>query len=132
MKRIQRKRTKGWKMPPQTLYVGRGRGPGEKWANPFRISDEISHAEVLALYRVNTVGLIEEGKLNLDELAEYDALACWCALDQPCHADVLIDLLTTCSACGDKLDDLAQDDGRGLMICGPCQDVLADEASRHQ
>lgn len=30
--RIQRKRTKGWKMPPNTVSVTR---PG-KWGNPFR------------------------------------------------------------------------------------------------
>ena len=29
--RVQRKRTKGWKMPPNTVYVGRG----SKWGNPF-------------------------------------------------------------------------------------------------
>lgn len=32
--RIQRKRTKGWQMPPNTIYCGR---PG-KWANPFPLS----------------------------------------------------------------------------------------------
>jgi hypothetical protein len=31
--RIQRKRVKGWKMPPNTVYVGRG----SKWGNPFRV-----------------------------------------------------------------------------------------------
>jgi hypothetical protein len=31
--RIQRKRTKGWQMPPNTVYVGRG----SKWGNPFRV-----------------------------------------------------------------------------------------------
>ena len=31
MKRIQRKRTKGWKMPENTVYVGRP----TKWGNPF-------------------------------------------------------------------------------------------------
>ena len=31
MKRIQRKRTKGWKMPENTKYVGRP----TKWGNPF-------------------------------------------------------------------------------------------------
>lgn len=36
MKRIQRKRTKGWRMPPNTIYVGRG----TKWGNPFRIMGE--------------------------------------------------------------------------------------------
>jgi Domain of unknown function (DUF4326) len=32
-KRIQRKRTKGWRMPPNTVYVGRP----TKWGNPFRL-----------------------------------------------------------------------------------------------
>lgn len=31
--RIQRKRTKGWRMPPGSLYVGRP----SRWGNPFRI-----------------------------------------------------------------------------------------------
>lgn len=31
MKRIQRKRSKGWKMPDNTIYVGRP----TKWGNPF-------------------------------------------------------------------------------------------------
>src|SRR5438445_613136 len=31
--RIQRRRTKGWKMPSNTVYVGRG----SKWGNPHRI-----------------------------------------------------------------------------------------------
>ena len=32
-KRIQRKRTKGWKMPENTVYVGRP----TKWGNPFKL-----------------------------------------------------------------------------------------------
>lgn len=31
--RVQRKRTKGWKMPENTVYVGRG----TRWGNPFMI-----------------------------------------------------------------------------------------------
>lgn len=33
MKRIQRKRTKGWKMPENTVYVGRP----TKWGNPLKL-----------------------------------------------------------------------------------------------
>lgn len=33
IRRIQRKRVKGWKMPPNTVYVGRG----SKLGNPFRV-----------------------------------------------------------------------------------------------
>jgi hypothetical protein len=35
--RIQRKRTKGWKMPENTVYVGRG----SKWGNPFSIGKKV-------------------------------------------------------------------------------------------
>ena len=31
--RIQRKRTKGWRMPPNTVYVGRP----TIWGNPFPV-----------------------------------------------------------------------------------------------
>lgn len=36
-KRIQRKRTKGWRMPEGAVYVGRG----SKWGNPYRVGDSI-------------------------------------------------------------------------------------------
>jgi len=35
MKRVQRKRTKGYKMPENTKYVGRP----TKWGNPFRVEE---------------------------------------------------------------------------------------------
>lgn len=35
-KRIQRKRTKGWKMPENTVYVGRG----SKWGNPYYVKKQ--------------------------------------------------------------------------------------------
>ena len=35
-KRIQRKRTKGWKMPAGAVYVGRP----TKWGNPYKIGSE--------------------------------------------------------------------------------------------
>lgn len=38
-KRIQRRRTKGWRMPPDTVYVGR---PG-KWGNPFKVGDIVKN-----------------------------------------------------------------------------------------
>jgi hypothetical protein len=34
--RIQRQRTKGWRMPPNTVYVGRP----SRWGNPFPIDGE--------------------------------------------------------------------------------------------
>lgn len=87
-KRIQRKRTKGWKMPRNTVYVGRP----TKWGNPW--SGE-NREKVIAKYRswLAKSPLIKMLNKNLAmrELRGQD-LACWCPLDQPCHADVLLEI----------------------------------------
>jgi hypothetical protein len=85
--RIQRKRTKGWKMPPNTVYVGRP----NCWGNPFVIVPGISAAEAVKRYResvtmrAGTVARIQNHLRGKD-------LACWCRLDAPCHADVLLEI----------------------------------------
>lgn len=130
--RIQRKRTKGWKMPPNTVSVTR---PG-KWGNPAALGDWFmvgdpgghagpfrmawcktltpdsrftyidSHETAVAMFRE----LSESGYFNSAELAELRGknLACFCALDQPCHADVLLELAnranTTQTRSGDRAD----------------------------
>lgn len=85
--RIQRKRTKGWKMPENTVYVGRG----SMWGN-------------YAAQRRGSVGgeavkdfccwIADEASWAWKARAITDLrgrnLACWCALDKPCHADVLL------------------------------------------
>ena len=91
-KRIQRQRTSGWRMPADAIYVGRP----SKWGNPFNWKDdccprcpEISRAN--AVHKFSEM-VQSQPLLMADiqrELAGKD-LACWCPLDQPCHADVLI------------------------------------------
>jgi hypothetical protein len=97
-KRIQRKRTKGWRMPEGAVYVGRP----TKWGNPYAIGSwvrlrperlpcqvaDASHA--VALFTAD-VWSNETFKKHAVELRGKD-LACWCPLDQPCHADVLLEL----------------------------------------
>lgn len=83
-RRIQRRRVKGWRMPPGAVYVGRG----SKWGNPYRIgtcfiADAQSATEA---FRANL-----PLSMALSELRGKD-LACWCPLDAPCHADVLLEL----------------------------------------
>ena len=71
-------------MPPEAVYVGRG----SRWGNPYRIGTcLIPNAQAaVEAFAANL-------PLNLDcsELRGKD-LACWCPLDQPCHADVLLEL----------------------------------------
>jgi hypothetical protein len=89
--RIQRQRTKGWRMPANTVYVGRP----TKWGNPYRV--ELfggDRAMVVELFRkfaaFNNDGGATLRKNALELRGKH--LACWCPLDQPCHADVLLEL----------------------------------------
>lgn len=96
--RIQRKRTKGWKMPENAVYVGRP----TKWGNPYRNGQEAFGArpamtlgEAVAAYRkwieaCNHRSSIDSTRIR-EQLRGKD-LACWCPLDQPCHADVLLEI----------------------------------------
>ena len=85
--RIQRKRTKGWKMPPNTVYVGRP----TKWGNPFRPSEKMAAGEAVGAYYL---AMLREqlGFTVWDVRAELRGknLACWCAPGSVCHADVLL------------------------------------------
>ena len=81
-KRIQRKRTKGWKMPPNTVYVGRP----SKWAPNQRITRIQTLDRILREYRkwANAVEI-------RSELRGKD-LCCTCPLNQPCIADILLEI----------------------------------------
>lgn len=87
--RIQRKRTKGWRMPDNAIYVGRP----TKWGNPYSVGyDGDTRKDVVILYREHLKYDPELVKAAKRELVGKD-LACWCSLDQACHADVLLELL---------------------------------------
>jgi hypothetical protein len=79
--RIQRKRTKGWQMPANAIYVGRP----TRWGNPYADQD---NAELVRLFRENC--LTPEFICSVRSELKGKDLACWCPLDQPCHADVLL------------------------------------------
>lgn len=105
-KRIQLRRTKGWRKPEGAVVVARP----SRWGNPWKVGDRFIYGGVnrlidrefaAALYR----GDLETGGfpsyrdcaiwIDIDlvrsELRGRD-LACWCPTDQPCHADVLLEL----------------------------------------
>ena len=89
-KRIQRKRSKGWKMPENTKYVGRP----SKWGNPYKVTTRLSLEKSLQMYE--ELFTYSEERINQvkEELRGKD-LACFCSLDQKCHADILLKIANT-------------------------------------
>ncbi len=90
-KRVQRKRTKGWRMPPNTVYVGRS----TRWGNSYKVSKWQPAEMCVKLYRKGWTDYLACDPSALPILKRNlggKDLACWCALDQPCHADVLLEL----------------------------------------
>jgi hypothetical protein len=113
--RIQLRRTKGWRKPENTVSVAR---PG-KWGNPYRVErvsgqlwDPVTttwserwemrclHWLRGTIYPTKLQAVERAVRLFRSEVAPYlktdelrgKNLACWCPLDQPCHADVLLEL----------------------------------------
>lgn len=107
--RIQRKRTAGWRMPDNTVYVGRptkwgnpatvgnlsvivvGRKPGQPQSfgsRPPTVQDVAKwFADCVEDDPLRNLGwTVDEARLALGG----KDLACWCPLGQPCHADVLL------------------------------------------
>lgn len=85
--RIQLQRRRGWRMPANAVKVDRR----TRWGNPFRIGDGMGRGESLARFRA-WIRAPERAAFRAavrTELRDRD-LACWCPLDQPCHADVLL------------------------------------------
>lgn len=80
-------------MPPNAVYVGRT----TKWGNPFKIGaphpifrDSMDAEDAAELYVFHLFRSFDLESLR-NELGGKD-LVCWCSLDQPCHADVLLRL----------------------------------------
>lgn len=99
MKRIQLRRSKGWRMPPGAIKVDRTTA----WGNPFRVGVDGDLADCVARFERLLAGecateaerawltraLAHRGELRGKNLA------CWCALPEPgrpdlCHAAALL------------------------------------------
>lgn len=61
-----------------------------KWGNPFPVS-EWGRDIAIAKYRKELARLIDFGALDPNELRGKN-LACFCKLDEACHADVLLEI----------------------------------------
>ena len=108
-KRIQLRRSKGWRMPPNTVKVDRS----TRWGNVYRVErhkpcgcravGECDHNQFVcetaeeAVEAFRTIKL-DQQRLFPERAAEWveplrgKNLACWCPPGRPCHADVLLEL----------------------------------------
>lgn len=114
-KRIQRLRTKGFRLPERTLCASRP----SVWGNTFPVAEFGELA--LPLFRNSLLGIWDPALLDgvpedkrakayelhcawvgqfarhpldvlRDLLPQYDFIACWCRLDRECHVDTMIEL----------------------------------------
>ena len=86
--RIRLSRARGWRKPEGAVVVARP----TVWGNPFLMGDTAeTRGEAVRRYEEELLG----GRLRVtvddarEKLAGKD-LGCWCSLDGPCHADVLL------------------------------------------
>jgi hypothetical protein len=102
--RVRLSRKRGWRLPENTVVVSRP----SKWGNPWRPGklyvigreegDDVCEAftvEQCVTRFSHWLGVSADGR-RIAEAARHELrgknLACWCALDRPCHADVLLRL----------------------------------------
>lgn len=116
--RIQRKRTKGWRMPEGAVYVGRP----TVWGNPFTVmnghrqgwlvwddrdrlglTNQVTSDGFLRAFsskaaairfavRLFRRSLTPEARDQIRTALAGRDLTCWCPLDSPCHGDVLLEI----------------------------------------
>jgi hypothetical protein len=90
--RIQLRRTKGWRLPVGAVVVARP----SVFGNPFRVTPALDARSAVRLFELWITGVKpgheEQRARLLDRIGELrgKALACWCPLGSPCHADVLL------------------------------------------
>jgi hypothetical protein len=109
--RIQRQRTKGWRMPAGAVYVGRPTNFGNPWkaggpvdfGGHHPVGTEVwfgrkagdtvlDPADAVALYRLWLHDCAQRGVPHPIAALRGRDLVCWCPPGQPCHADVLLEL----------------------------------------
>lgn len=95
--RLQLSRAKGFNL--QTLSRATNGLPAVNvarpsgYGNPFHVKNCDGPADSVARFRIYILGMIDELSIraNIEKLRGKN-LACWCAPDAPCHADVLLEI----------------------------------------
>lgn len=96
--RVQLRRTKGWRMPENTVKVDRS----TRWGNPMRAVGSYTAQHAVRDFRrwINLKGRAftfgGSGTPPTIKAIKHDLrgknLACWCKPGAPCHADVLLEI----------------------------------------
>ena len=89
--RVQLRRKKGWRMPPNTVSVARP----SKWGNPYKIGVDGTAHECVDKFRWATAMGVLNGFWYPDTVCSAlrgKDMACWCPSTSPCHADVLLEI----------------------------------------
>ncbi|SFT52996.1 protein of unknown function [Geodermatophilus amargosae] len=116
-RRVQLSRARGWRKPPGTVVVARP----SRWGNPFRVGETYmwpagedgtgwplpthrepgDHEDGVRVVRCPDRATAVEWYRRWADSAHAEQarqllagrdLACWCPVDEPCHADVLLEL----------------------------------------
>jgi Domain of unknown function (DUF4326) len=107
--RVQLSRKKGWRLPPNTVKVDRSTRWGNHWqvwkddGQWYATRNASEHHPVPDQEAGISMAVAEHAKELRRKISKYGTatyllelrgknLACWCALDKPCHADVLLEL----------------------------------------
>lgn len=85
-----------WLENDNNIYVGRALvyvdgANNSKWHNPYTVK-KYGREQCLTLYKKYIMAKLANNELSLDEL-NGKILGCWCATDEDCHADILIQLM---------------------------------------
>lgn len=126
--RIKLERTKGWRKPEGAINVARP----TKYGNPFKVGADGVPDAATAVGRYHCWLLSHpDGKALLaqarQELRGHD-LMCYCDLDAPCHADVLLELVNLpdtvrqCADCRDMVDT-----AREGVVCERCDGIVCPD-----
>ena len=75
-------------MPANTVKVDRS----TKWGNPWPIAQSGGCEAAIAKFKAWLYSLDIAEIYNYRYALQGKNLACWCPLDKPCHADVLLEL----------------------------------------
>jgi hypothetical protein len=96
-RRIRQYRTPGWRLPPGARSVA----GTSKYANPYRPPSGARSAQAnriaVWLYTEDLYGYRPDRRVKAtvdDVMSELPGrvLACYCPLDLPCHADILLEM----------------------------------------